>query len=128
VHHSGNNGHYIARPEPGGNLIFGFASIPITSTTKILNNGNNMLPQSVHPGGVVVAFADGSSRFLKDDLKPHVYGHLMTSRSTWNPLTSSYSNNSTASLTPVLTPPISVNTYLQCAPEPKPYTLQPQDY
>lgn len=118
VHESGNNGNYLACPEPGGNLIFGFPSITLSATTKIINNGNSLLPQSVHPLGVVAAFADGSTRFLKDDLKSHVYGHLVTRRSVWNGTT--YSNNSALA-----------NGFLQCqpaTPATNPYPLKTADY
>jgi type II secretory pathway pseudopilin PulG len=40
-------------------------------------------PRSIHPGGVVVTFCDGQSRFIKDDIPIHVYAHLTTSHSVW---------------------------------------------
>jgi hypothetical protein len=63
----------------------------------------------------VVAFADGSTRFLRDSIMPYVYGHLLTRRSVWNGTT--YSNNSSVA-----------NGVLQAAPAPKPYALDPKDY
>jgi type II secretory pathway pseudopilin PulG len=41
-------------------------------------------PVSRHPRGVVASFADGSTRFLTDSLAPHVYAHLVTSRSVFS--------------------------------------------
>lgn len=37
-------------------------------------------PSSAHPGGVNVAFADGSTRFLNEDIAYHVYQSLLTLR------------------------------------------------
>lgn len=112
-HVAGNNANYTAIPEAGGGLLFGFTGTP-TATTKIVNGGS-FFPLSSHPGGAVVAFADGSTRFLRETIMPHVYGHLVTRRSVWNGTT--YANNS----------PLA-NTFLQCSPAPKPYTLDPKDY
>lgn len=36
-------------------------------------------PSSMHPGGVNVAFCDGSVRFLNDHISKHVYARLLTS-------------------------------------------------
>lgn len=111
------DGHagYYAKREPGGKHLFGLPAINPTAATKVINNGHNMLPWSQHNGGVNVAFADGSTRFLRDTLPPHVYGHLVTQRSVWNG-TRYVTNSGTA------------NTFLQCSPAPKPYTLKPEDY
>jgi prepilin-type N-terminal cleavage/methylation domain-containing protein/prepilin-type processing-associated H-X9-DG protein len=109
----GDNGGYQVFPEPGGGHLFGFSGTP-TATTRIINGGG-WFPSSVHPGGAVAAFADGSTRFLRQDLQPHVYGHLVTRRSVWNGTT--YSTNS----------PLA-NGFLQCSPAPKPYTLKAEDY
>jgi prepilin-type processing-associated H-X9-DG protein len=35
-------------------------------------------PSSRHPGGVIMAFADGSARFVSEDIQYHVYQSLMT--------------------------------------------------
>ncbi len=106
----------------GGNLLFGFPGTAPSAATKVVGtNGSSGL--GCHPGGVVVAFADGSSRFLREDLKPHVYGHLVTQRSVWNPSGPANQKYSTNSVT--------ANNYLLCAPGPGtsgPYTLQSQDY
>jgi prepilin-type N-terminal cleavage/methylation domain-containing protein/prepilin-type processing-associated H-X9-DG protein len=40
-----------------------------------------LLPSSSHPGGVVVAFCDGHTRFLKDTITPGVYAQLLTPNS-----------------------------------------------
>lgn len=106
-------------------LAFGFPNVTtLTGSTKIVNSSDSKIRSaaiaSKHPGGAVAAFADGSVRFLKDSLAPHVYGHLLTMRSVWTPVTSTsgtYSTNSGLA-----------NRYLQCPPAPKPYTLQPEDY
>jgi prepilin-type processing-associated H-X9-DG protein len=88
-------------PDSGGGLLFGFSG--------------TLFPTWSHPGGGVVAFADGSTRFLRDSIMPYVYGHLLTRRSVWNGTT--YSNNSSVA-----------NGVLQAAPAPKPYALDPKDY
>lgn len=52
---------------------------------KFVNNQNwaapgaQSLPSSNHPGGVVVAFCDGHTGFLKDAITAQVYAQLMTS-------------------------------------------------
>ena len=60
----------------------GISGIP---PSKIINNvtaalpGYYSQPSSNHPGGVVVAFCDGHTMFLKDALASHVYAQLLTS-------------------------------------------------
>jgi prepilin-type processing-associated H-X9-DG protein len=129
-----NIGGYWYEPivEVGGGQIFGLPAATPTATTKVINQAWNVaLPNSLppwssvpcHPGGAVVAFADGSSRLLRNELKPHVYGHLVTQRSVWDPngpANRKYSNNS-----------VNANNYLLCPSGPgasDPYPLQPQDY
>lgn len=51
-------------------------------------------PSSNHPGGVVVAFCDGHTAFLKNSLNSGVYAQLLTSDSRWN--SGVYTNNSPA--------------------------------
>jgi len=46
--------------------------------------GNLGLPSSNHPGGVVVAYSDGHTVFLKDTVSPWVYAQLVTSDSQWD--------------------------------------------
>ncbi len=36
-------------------------------------------PSSRHPGGVVVTFCDGHTKFMQDGIEPRVYCHLLTS-------------------------------------------------
>ncbi|MCS7306462.1 MAG: DUF1559 domain-containing protein [Thermoguttaceae bacterium] len=38
-------------------------------------------PSSYHPGGVIVSFCDGHQQFLRDNISPVVYKHLMTPNS-----------------------------------------------
>ena len=64
--------------------------ITTTSTTRIINapwignantgSGQINAPSSNHPGGVVAAFADGHTVFLKDSLRRDVYAQLLS----WN--------------------------------------------
>lgn len=110
---------FVPVNEAGGEQLFGLCGTP-TATTRIINGGGydgwrHWFPASVHPGGAVAAFADGSTRILRQELQPHVYGHLVTQRSVWNGTT--YSTNS----------PLA-NRFLQCSPATKPYTLKAEDY
>jgi prepilin-type N-terminal cleavage/methylation domain-containing protein len=122
---SNNGGMALGFPSSG---IFGFSSV--TPTTKVINPPRNpaghnlrsyLVPSSGHADGAIVAFADGSTRFLKDSLAPNVFAHLMTSRSVWNaagPANRKYSNNS-----------VTANRYLLTGSGSSgPYTLHPQDY
>lgn len=122
-------------PDVGGGLLFGFppSLTTPTATTRIINinGGPGYYPSNAmgafgnqssgaHRGGVNVAFVDGSSRFLKDQLQPHVYGHLLTHRSVWQPITTTtgtYATNSGIA-----------NAFLQCPPATKPYPLNVEDY
>ena len=117
-------------------LAFGFANISsVTATTQVINQGVfnrqapspplvglHVLPKSRHEGGCYSAFVDGSTRFLKNDLAPHVYGHLVTSRSVYSasgPTGQKYVVNSTLA-----------NKYL-AAPSytgAPPYVLESTDY
>ena len=105
----------------GFNLVFGLpgvsspATAPVAATQKIINGGKTDWPNSPHSGGAFVAFADGHMKFLSDALPPHVYGHLVTSRSAWNG--SSYATNSARA-----------NTYLLSKSGSNPYQLDDKDY
>lgn len=130
VHVNGNNSTANPRkihPDPGGNLLFGFTSSgTVNSSTAIVNANQVMFPTTweqsfgnisapVHPGGANVAFVDGSFRFLRQDLPPYLYGHLVTHRSVWDG--SNYSTNSARA-----------NVFLKCPPGPTPYTPNPEDF
>jgi type II secretion system protein G len=55
------------------------ASTPVTPPTIVTLNSNYAArPASSHPGGVVVVFAGGNTRFLRDDIDYPVYCLLMT--------------------------------------------------
>jgi prepilin-type N-terminal cleavage/methylation domain-containing protein/prepilin-type processing-associated H-X9-DG protein len=49
-------------------------------------------PSANHPGGVVAAFADGHTIFLKDSIQSYVYAQLLTSNSVY--ASGAYANNS----------------------------------
>jgi prepilin-type N-terminal cleavage/methylation domain-containing protein/prepilin-type processing-associated H-X9-DG protein len=67
-----------------------FGTVTLGSTTKVINpsvtgTGNTAVgqvtsPSSNHPGGVVVAFCDGHTGFLKDSIAASVYAQLLS----WN--------------------------------------------
>ncbi len=127
----GDNGGYLAHPDAGGNLLFGFSpSGAVSSTTRVVNDTSNAgvnFPSSIgrggnaaHAGGANVAFVDGSTRFLKEDLAPYVYANMVTHRSVWN------GNSTTGTFTPVNS--ARVDAFLQLQPAPKPYKLMPEDY
>jgi prepilin-type N-terminal cleavage/methylation domain-containing protein len=63
------------------------AWVAAPNPTHILNrmdlSWNETPPRSGHPGGVVMTFCDGRAKFVKEDLAPHVLGHLTTSYSLW---------------------------------------------
>lgn len=62
--------------------IFGLNGTSLTPPAKVLN-GFMGAPASNHPGGVIVAFGDAQTRFLRDTIAPHVYAQLVTSRGEW---------------------------------------------
>jgi prepilin-type N-terminal cleavage/methylation domain-containing protein/prepilin-type processing-associated H-X9-DG protein len=79
--------------------VFGAATLPAApkspKTTFVINrfptgpkdsdrvDTRPFAPSSKHAGGVVVAFCDGHTAFLKDSLQPYEYGQLLTPRSRW---------------------------------------------
>jgi len=76
---------------PTGPSVFGIANPLVSANAKVVNSGTTTLPPSTadfgynaqpssnHPGGVVAAFADGHTVFLKDSIAPYVYAQLVTS-------------------------------------------------
>jgi prepilin-type N-terminal cleavage/methylation domain-containing protein/prepilin-type processing-associated H-X9-DG protein len=93
--------------------LFGIAGTPSqVSADKVVNPlspgavaplGFHSRPTSNHPGGVVAAFADGHTVYLKDSVPTYVYAQLVTSdsRTASNPLvtgtTTSWLYNANAS-------------------------------
>jgi type II secretory pathway pseudopilin PulG len=75
-------------------------------------------PVSQHPGGVLASFADGSTRFLTNGLAPHVYAHLVTSRSVFTSASPiRYGTNSN-----------NANSYLRAPPAPaSPFKVTERD-
>lgn len=50
---------------------------------QMINGSMQFSPRSSHGEGAFVTFSDGATRFLRNELAPHAYGHLVTSRSMW---------------------------------------------
>jgi prepilin-type processing-associated H-X9-DG protein len=91
-----------ALPTPNFGFTTGTSSYPVfgvsgSPTSKTINSSTSTVaayaPSSNHPGGVVVAFCDGHTGFLKDSLGSNVYAQLISSnnaqasttvRTTWN--------------------------------------------
>lgn len=74
--------------------VFGMLVNPLPSPmpAQVVNSGAAFAPNSGHPGVVVVAFCDGHTIFLKNDVAPYVYAQLCTSESRWDGTT--YATNS----------------------------------
>ena len=98
--------------------VFGLSSTVPQAAAKILNLVEGA-PSSNHPGGVVVAFGDGQTRFMRDTVSPHVYAQLVTSNSEWDATSSSYIGNSSFVGGPI-------GSWLKLGPTP--YTLSSSDY
>jgi len=68
--------------------FFGVADAAVT--TPVLNSndpgapGTWSQPSSQHVGGVVVVFADGHTKFVRDSMEAYTYAQLLTSKSTFN--------------------------------------------
>jgi prepilin-type N-terminal cleavage/methylation domain-containing protein/prepilin-type processing-associated H-X9-DG protein len=62
--------------------VFGASGDPVY---PVINGTNTRTyaPSSQHSGGVVVAFCDGHTAFLRNELQPYEYGQLLTPRSRW---------------------------------------------
>jgi prepilin-type N-terminal cleavage/methylation domain-containing protein/prepilin-type processing-associated H-X9-DG protein len=59
------------------------ASVTEKAVNRPLAADNPLLyPSSLHPGGVVAAFCDGHTMFLKDSISPEVYAKLVTANPT----------------------------------------------
>jgi prepilin-type N-terminal cleavage/methylation domain-containing protein len=87
----------------GLTVVPAFGLTSTVASPKVINSsvigtgntapGQRSLPSSNHPGGVVTAFCDGRTVFLKDSLLPGVYAQLLSwnhsaasalSATTWN--------------------------------------------
>jgi prepilin-type N-terminal cleavage/methylation domain-containing protein/prepilin-type processing-associated H-X9-DG protein len=68
--------------------VVNIATMPSTSAARGTTSGQHSLPSSNHPGGVVVAFCDGHTGFLKDSVGANVYAQLL--------ITNNFSANGTA--------------------------------
>jgi prepilin-type N-terminal cleavage/methylation domain-containing protein/prepilin-type processing-associated H-X9-DG protein len=72
-----------------GTIVPGFGITTTAASTKVINQGSlgssgtsgqMNAPSSNHPGGVVAAFADGHTVFLRDSLSRQVYAQILS----WN--------------------------------------------
>jgi prepilin-type N-terminal cleavage/methylation domain-containing protein/prepilin-type processing-associated H-X9-DG protein len=109
---------------PGGSVdvpIFGVlrAGIPNQPINPPKNSAAaNERPSSLHPGGAMVAFCDGHTKFIGNELANHVFIQLMTSDMTWNG--ANYVNSTPNGISP------RVNQLMQNAFAP-PYVLNEAD-
>jgi prepilin-type N-terminal cleavage/methylation domain-containing protein/prepilin-type processing-associated H-X9-DG protein len=64
--------------------VFG-AATPPGPRFPVINDAASrpFAPSGPHDGGVVVAFCDGHTAFLRNELKPYEYGQLLTRKSRW---------------------------------------------
>lgn len=62
--------------------VFGASGTPVY---PVINGtaSRTFAPASTHDGGVVVAFCDGHTAFLRKELQPYEYGQLLTPKSRW---------------------------------------------
>lgn len=65
--------------------VFGASGSPPPSPFDVVNQefSRAFAPSSPHPGGVVVAYCDGRTGFLRDAIDYWVYGQLLTPRTRW---------------------------------------------
>jgi len=67
--------------------VFGLFGDYSSTVSRMINAttdaalGSQGLPSSTHPGGVIVAFCDGHTRFVTDAVVPHVFAQLLTTDS-----------------------------------------------
>ncbi|MGC4003753.1 MAG: DUF1559 domain-containing protein [Pirellulales bacterium] len=80
----------------------GVTNISLLNSDSEATN-NTARPSSFHPGGVNVVFADGSTRFLREDIDYQVYRTLMTS---------SGQSNGVSTLSPAESPTMNESDYV----------------
>jgi prepilin-type N-terminal cleavage/methylation domain-containing protein len=97
-----------------GWAVFGIGASPPPAV--VLNNtALAFVPSSAHTGGVVAVFCGGNTRFIRDQINPLVYAHLLSWNTRWNSALSDYTTNS----------PLA-NTWLKAGATP--YVLSDEDY
>lgn len=99
-----------------GVLITGIPDRPINPALAAIKNER---PGSLHPGGAMVAFCDGHTKFVGNELANHVFIQLMTSDMTWNG--ANYVNASPNGISP------RINNLMKDAFVPAPYVLKEAD-
>ena len=86
-----NSWTYASTAVPSGSLFGSGTTVPPVfgasglAVYPVINGTTTRTyaPSSQHSGGVVVAFCDGHTAFLRNDLQPYEYGQLLTPRSRW---------------------------------------------
>ena len=82
---------YAPASAPAGSLFGSGTTVPPvfgasgTPMYPVINGtaSRTFAPASTHDGGVVVAFCDGHTAFLRKELQPYEYGQLLTPKSRW---------------------------------------------
>jgi len=94
----------------------------------VINNPTapQTLPNSAHPGGAVVSFCDGRTKFLKNEIAPHVWGHISTSRSVLGGTVAVPSYATTA--IPAGVNSAAANTWLRSGAPSEPFQIKETDY
>lgn len=100
-----------------------------TAPIKVINSGTtgvpNYAPSSSHTDGVVAAFCDGHTTFLKDTMPSYVYAQLLTSKTRYNATSGRYTTNSGGDGS---TPTRNMDLWLKSNSAPTPYTLDDSHY
>jgi prepilin-type N-terminal cleavage/methylation domain-containing protein/prepilin-type processing-associated H-X9-DG protein len=80
-----SSGWLNASGKPESNImVWGYASEPVPAHIKINGVGlgshpaETWRPSSRHPGGAIMSFADGSTKFINEEIQYHVYQSLLT--------------------------------------------------
>jgi prepilin-type processing-associated H-X9-DG protein len=64
--------------------LFGTAAVPVVNSSTQALHGSYGTPSAMHPGGVMAAFCDGHTTFIRDNITVAVYTQLLTSNSKWS--------------------------------------------
>jgi prepilin-type N-terminal cleavage/methylation domain-containing protein len=64
--------------------LFGTTVIPVVNSSTQALHGSYGMPSAMHPGGILAAFCDGHTVFVRDNIALSVYAQLLTSNSKWS--------------------------------------------